>query len=296
MRTMFDKLNQRTDAAVAQTSKSAVSRVSQPAGRSATKSAPAWTTRRKFVAHADLEIGDTAALETCATAEVHHWGTGGGRERPRSIGCSGWLVCWLAVLWLTPVFAAEKKSSKPDTEAEYTAKLEVRAGDILTALDLQDAGKAARVRGLVIAQYRALRDWHDGFDAKLKGAGDEEARGLRASLKELHGKFIAGLAVELTAAQIERVKDRMTYDKVRVTYDGYVEMLPQLTAPQRARVMELLKEAREEAMDGGSSDEKTAIFGRYKGRINNFLSADGYDLKQAGKDWAERRKLKEGKK
>jgi Spy/CpxP family protein refolding chaperone len=197
-----------------------------------------------------------------------------------------------ATLLAVPSRAADKKPSKPDTEADYTAKLEQRAGDILKVLELTNAAKAERVRGLVIAQYRALRDWHDGYDAKLKGAGDEEARVIRGTLKELHGKFLAGLAAELTPAQVERVKDRMTYDKVRVTYDGYVEMLPQLTAAQKARVLELLKEAREEAMDGGSSEEKTAIFGRYKGKINNYLSAEGYDLKQAGKDWAERRKPK----
>lgn len=202
----------------------------------------------------------------------------------------------LAALLAVPLAAADKKTSKPDTEAEYTAKLEQRAGDILKAMDLKDAEKAERVRGIVIAQYRALRDWHDGLGPKLKGAADEEAKVIRASLKELHGKFVAGMAAELTPAQVERVKDRMTYDKVRVTYDGYVEMLPKLTAAQQARVLELLKEAREEAMDGGSSEEKTAIFGRYKGRINNYLSAEGYDLKQAGKEWAERRKLKEGKK
>jgi Spy/CpxP family protein refolding chaperone len=189
--------------------------------------------------------------------------------------------------------AADKKPSKPDTEAEYTAKLEQRAADILKALELTDDAKTQRVRGIVIAQYRALRDWHDGLGPKLKGAGDEEARVIRASLKELHGKFIARLSAELTPAQVERVKDRMTYDTVRVTYNGYLEMLPKLTEAQKARILAMLKEAREEAMDGGSSEEKTAIFGRYKGRINNYLSAEGYDLKQAGKDWTERRKAKQ---
>ena len=202
----------------------------------------------------------------------------------------------LAALLAVPLAAADKKTSKPDTEAEYTAKLEQRAGDILTALDLKDAEKAGRVRGIVIAQYRALRDWHDGLGPKLKGAADEEAKVIRASMKELHEKFLASLTAELTPAQVERVKDKMTYDKVRVTYDGYVGMLPKLTAPQKARILELLKEAREEAMDGGSSEEKTAVFTRFKGKINNYLSAEGYDLKQAGKDWAERRKLKEEKK
>jgi len=41
---------------VAQTSKSAVSRISKSAGRP------------RFIAAADLEVGDTAGLETCATA------------------------------------------------------------------------------------------------------------------------------------------------------------------------------------------------------------------------------------
>lgn len=47
---------------------------------------------------------------------------------------------------------------------------------------------------------------------------------IRASLKELHRKFIADLTAELMPAQVERVKDRMTYDKVRVTYEGYLEI------------------------------------------------------------------------
>lgn len=199
-----------------------------------------------------------------------------------------------ALVLVSALFAAEKEPAKPNPEAEYTAKLEQRAADILKALELTDDAKAQRVRGIVIAQYRALRDWHDGYDAKLKGAGDEEARVIRATLKELHGKFIAAMAAELTPAQVERVKDRMTYDTVRVTYAGYLEMLPKLTEAQQARILAMLKEAREEAMDGGSSGEKTAIFGRYKGRINNYLSAEGYDLKQASKDWAERRKAKAG--
>ncbi len=198
----------------------------------------------------------------------------------------------LVALLAAPLTAADKNGSRPDTEAEYTAKLEQRAGDILKALELADEAKAQRVRGIVIAQYRALRDWHDGYDAKLKGAGDEEARVIRATLKELHGKFMAALTAELSSAQVERVKDRMTYDKVRVTFNGYLEMLPKLTEAQKTRILDTLKEAREEAMDGGSSTEKDAIFNRFKGRINNYLSAEGYDLKQAGIDWAERRKAK----
>jgi hypothetical protein len=49
-----------------------------------------------------------------------------------------------------------------------------------------------------------------------------------------------------------------------------------------------LVEARELAMDEGSSDAKHAVFGKYKGRINNYLSAAGYDMKKEGEEWQKR--------
>ena len=33
---------------------------------------------------------------------------------------------------------------------------------------------------------------------------------------------------------------------------------------------------------------KTMPFGKYKGRINNYLSAQGYDLKKEGIEWQKR--------
>ena len=53
-----------------------------------------------------------------------------------------------------------------------------------------------------------------------------------------------------------------------------------------------LTEARERAIDAESSDKKHAWFGKYKGRINNYLSAAGYDLKKEGIEWEKRRKAK----
>jgi hypothetical protein len=80
----------------------------------------------------------------------------------------------------------------------------------------------------------------------------------------------------------------MTYKKVAVTYNAYVDELPQLTDAQKTQLKAWLVEAREKAIDAGSSDEKTAIFGKYKGRINNYLSAQGYDMKKAGEEWQKR--------
>jgi hypothetical protein len=41
-------------------------------------------------------------------------------------------------------------------------------------------------------------------------------------------------------------------------------------------------------MDAGSSDEKHSVFGKYKGRINNYLSANGYNLNNERDAWQKR--------
>ena len=60
-----------------------------------------------------------------------------------------------------------------------------------------------------------------------------------------------------------------------------VRAVGSLTAEQKAQILAWLTEARELAMDGSTSDEKHAVFGKYKGKINNYLSKAGYDAKKA---------------
>lgn len=216
---------------------------------------------------------------------------------------------------VSPTFAQnEKPSSKPavaqagDTEAAYTRAIESRTVDILKALELRDAAKSARVHDVIMAQYRALKAWHDANDARLKelnkkgggpdkeqvSQGREQIAKIQATLKTLHDQFIAKLSADLTRAQVEEVKDKMTYNKVQVTYKAYCETTPSLTDEQKARILELLKEAREIAMDAGSAEEKSAVFRKYKGKINNYLSAQGHDVDKATKEWNEKQKAKSG--
>lgn len=58
----------------------------------------------------------------------------------------------------------------------------------------------------------------------------------------------------------------------------------------KEQILTWLTEAVELAMDAGTSDGKHQIFGKYKGRINNYLSAEGYDLQKERKDREERLK------
>jgi hypothetical protein len=195
------------------------------------------------------------------------------------------ILCILASLALTSsIFAAENGAYAPSAspapdqaEAKYTKAIEGRTADILKILALSDQDKAAKVHDTIIAQYRALNAWHNENDAKLKAARKDTnaVAMIRASLKDLHEQFLSKLAVNLTPEQVEKVKDKMTYGKVQFTYAGYMVAYPDLSQANRDKILELLKEAREEAMDGGSAAEKTAVFQRYKGKINNFLSKQG---------------------
>ena len=202
---------------------------------------------------------------------------------------------------------AAAKTAAADKAAAYIRAITQRADKIVTPLNLADAGKATRVRDIIVEQYRCLNDIHTNRDeqvkaAKVKAGADKAAAEARVKrieaktrerLTKRHGKYLARLGTELTPAQVEQVKDGMTYGVLPITYKGYLAMLPNLTEPQKAQIMTWLLEARELAMDAESSEKKHATFGKYKGRINNYLAAAGYNLKQAGEDWQKRLKAEQ---
>lgn len=174
-----------------------------------------------------------------------------------------------------------------------------RAEKIVTGLELTDPAQTVRVRDLIAGQYRDLSVVHDTRDAAVKAA--KEAPGNEATVEsakntatarmaDLHYAYLASLSVELTPEQVEHIKNGMTYGVVPLTFGVYEEMLPDLSPEQKRKLLGWLREAREHAMDAGSSDEKHGWFGKYKGRINNYLSAGGIDMKKAEKEMMERKK------
>lgn len=213
------------------------------------------------------------------------------------------VLCCGIVLSLCALTRADEPA-KPDKtpeqlEAEYTATITKRSADLVEKLQLNDAAKSSAVRELVIANYRNLRAWHDANDAKIKALGKantEESKAqiaeIRATLKPTHDKFLSDLGAHLTSEQVDKVKDLLTYNVRNVTYDAYVDMIPKLTDTQKAQIMTWLTEAREIAMDEGSSKDKHAVFGKYKGRINNYLSKEGYDQRAEEAAWRERLKAR----
>jgi hypothetical protein len=200
--------------------------------------------------------------------------------------------------------SGDEKQDKGDADEAYTHVLETRAADILDVLSIDDPAKAARVRETIINQYRTLRTLQDARDAAIRAlnartglakAGlaeqiDAERARADAAASTANDRYLAALAAELSPEQVERVKDKMTYNKLRVTYDAYLDMLPELTPAQKQVIFDRLEEARDRAVHAGSAEEKSDVFNRYNDIINNYLSAQGYDPQLAEKRWAERRK------
>jgi len=210
------------------------------------------------------------------------------------------LIAGLAIFYLQVFGQAAAK--------DYRTVITERAGKIVNDLGITDSNKFNEVLGDIVNQYSQLNVIDEEAKASVaairtqslskeetdKALKDQEEK-KTAQLKQLHATFLTQLEKNLAAEQIEKVKDGMTYRVCPITYAAYLEMLPNLTTEQKEKIHGWLKEARELAMDEGSSEKKHAVFGKYKGKINNYLSAAGYDMKKEGEEWQKRIKEQEAK-
>jgi len=204
--------------------------------------------------------------------------------------------CMLAT---APVFA----QSAAGTDTAYVRVVTQRADKIVASMNMGNTTVSTEVRDIIAQQYQdlnkiqiereaqvkaakeELKDNKPALDTRLQGIEDATNKKLDA----LHQEYLAKLSKKLNPAQVDQVKDGMTYGVLPLTYGVYMDMLPNLTQQQKAQMMAWLVEAREHAMDAGSSEKKHAWFGKYKGRINNYLSAAGYNMKEVEADWKKRK-------
>ena len=203
----------------------------------------------------------------------------------------------LFVFWAMATTALGQANDK---EITYEQVVIQRAQKIVAALQLPDSAQFKRVSHRVAKQYLDLNTLHEGVKTAKKALAEpseEKVKQLESEMNvqlgQLHKNYLTDLAKELTPAQVDQIKDGMTYGVLPKTYRGYQEMLPDLTETQKAQILTWLTEARELAMDADTSEKKHAWFGKYKGKINNYLSAQGIDMKKAGQDWEKR--IKEAK-
>lgn len=164
-------------------------------------------------------------------------------------------------------------------DAEYVNSIKTRSEKIVQTLALDDKNVYENVLNIVCNRYFKLNDIYRDYP-------DKNVRD--AELYKHHFEFEADLANYLSDTQIEQVKDGMTYGVVQKTYEAHLEMIPSLSEAEKRQILNWLKEAREFAIDAENSKAKHNWFGKYKGRINNWLSKRGYNLDEERKAWYKR--------
>ena len=197
--------------------------------------------------------------------------------------------------------------NKENRDPKYVESIVNRSQKIVDKLGLTDAKVAEDVCNVIANRYFELNDIYEIRDAKVKTVkesgltGDAKNAALKAAENEKdaalyrsHFAFPASLSLFLNEEQIEAVKDGMTYGVVKVTYEATLDMIPSLKEEEKVQIYAWLVEAREFAMDAENSNKKHAAFGKYKGRINNYLAKRGYNLTKEREEWAERVKARGG--
>ena len=197
--------------------------------------------------------------------------------------------------------------NKENRDPKYVESIVNRSQKIVDKLGLTDAKVAEDVCNIIANRYFELNDIYEIRDAKVKAVkesgltGDAKNEALKAAENEKdaalyrsHFAFPASLSLFLNEEQIEAVKGGMTYGVVKVTYEATLDMIPSLKEEEKAQIYAWLVEAREFAMDAENSNKKHAAFGKYKGRINNYLAKRGYNLTKEREEWAKRVKARGG--
>lgn len=197
--------------------------------------------------------------------------------------------------------------NKENRDPKHVESIVNRSQKIVDKLGLTDAKVAEDVCNVIANRYFELNDIYEIRDAKVKAVkesgltGDAKNEALKAAENEKdaalyrsHFAFPASLSLFLNEEQIEAVKDGMTYGVVKVTYEATLDMIPSLKEEEKVQIYAWLVEAREFAMDAENSNKKHAAFGKYKGRINNYLAKRGYNLTKEREEWAKRVKARGG--
>lgn len=199
---------------------------------------------------------------------------------------------------------ARKEVMTADNKAKSDADQEKKAAEWVASLNLNDADKANRVKDVIVAHLKTIRDWHNEHPFSTVPAGINPVTGIKLSEldrqiiansampKTVHENLMSGLRKDLTETQVETILDKYTVGKVAFTLNGYKSIVPNLTAVEEAEILKNLKQAREQAVDYKNMNQISAIFEIYKTKNEQYLNSNGRSWKQMYKDYTNAIKMK----
>lgn len=180
----------------------------------------------------------------------------------------------LALLLALPATArsGDLPDPVPAEDPAFAPVAERRTDGIMSAIEFDDPEMAARIRRQVRNFIVDTKNINEGSRVP-----DERKRGrLEQARATLESAFDAE---ELDASRRLAIKNGLSANHYRINYDAFLDLVPGLTAEQKKYIHEQLAEVCDEAILLNSGREKGELFIERRGRINNYLSREGYDLK-----------------
>jgi hypothetical protein len=195
-----------------------------------------------------------------------------------------------------PVCAADFASAAPAgaIDEAMRKKIDHKVATLVESLKLTDAGKAAKVKPIASDWLAVMMSWHKEHDAELTRLWGEwnKARSVvpkdefpgeviahqidvvYASLKPAYEDYIRRVSAELTAEQVDALKERWSRSPgMTRTYKAYLEIVPDLTAKDKAVIKARMLMAREAAMLTDADKEIVAIYKRHKVKVEQYVGA-----------------------
>jgi hypothetical protein len=179
-----------------------------------------------------------------------------------------------------------------------------KAAEWTASLNLNDATKEEKIKGIISWHLKTIRDWHNEHPYTTVPAGINPVSGNKlteldrqiiansAMPKSVHDTLMHVLKTELSPEQVETILDKYTIGKVAFTMQGYKAIVPDLTAEEEAKILGFLKQAREQAIDYKNMNQISAIFEIYKTKSEQYLNSNGRNWRQLYKAYTDAVKAK----
>lgn len=204
----------------------------------------------------------------------------------------------LLFLLLLTTLASRAQNTAADSS------IQKKAAAWVASLQLNDAGKEARVTAVIATHLTTIRDWYNDHPYTTVPAGIDPATGkmlsnmdrqiiaISAMPKSTHDSLMTGLRKDLTEEQVNAVLDKYTIGKVAFTLNGYKAIITDLTPQEEATILANLQQAREQAVDYKNAKQISAIFEIYKTKNEQYLNSNGRNWHALFKAYVDAQKAK----
>ncbi|MDQ8179162.1 DUF3826 domain-containing protein [Pelagicoccus sp. SDUM812005] len=200
----------------------------------------------------------------------------------------------------TALLASALLGFSPASQAADAALPTEQASAIVKPMRFMDEEQTQRAIELTANYLRELATLDAQRSAALAASGEPsdaapEIHQQTADAWKTHRRFaialrdayVAQLNSLMAPGRVDRVKDGLTGDWYHLELQRFDRLAPDLSYPERAHIVGLLEEMRENAMLEIQPKLQLQWAHKYRGIINNYIAAQGHDFHALAKAYKE---------